>query len=449
MGTVEVAVVTAVLPSVTQELGGLHLYRWIVAAYMLANAMLMPVFGRLADSYGRRPSFFTALFLFLAGSAASGAAPSMQVLIAFRVVQGLGAGGLMVLAYTILGDIYSPAERARVQGWLAALWSAAGAAGPILGVMILRVASWRWAFYVNIPIGLFVWIMVRQLYVDTHVPRRRGFDVIGSLLLSAAIALLLLSIGQHLSYVGLITSALLFAAFIFQERRATEPVLPLALLRNPSVSLACFTDFARIGAAYGAMTYLPLFASSRAGGNAANAGLVLLPIFIGVFAGSVVGGHIAHHISLRTFARVALWLYTGAAVAYAWYVVCGGSVVVSRATLVLLGMGLSGGSLALVLIVQVSVPRSELGTATGALTLSRNLGGAVGVGLLGALLASEAPVDEFTAAAGQALLVPLRHIFIAIPCIALIGAITTLRFPPSPKLSAVREIPETAEDASI
>ena len=157
MATVEATVVVAVLPAITRELGSFHLYRWIVSAYMLASAMFMPVFGRLADSHGRRPTFVAALLLFVAGSAASGAASTMQILIAFRVIQGFGAGGLLVLAYTILGDIYTPSERARIQGILAALWSAAGAAGPLLGALILRVGSWRWAFYVNVPIGILVW----------------------------------------------------------------------------------------------------------------------------------------------------------------------------------------------------------------------------------------------------------------------------------------------------
>ena len=446
MATVEATVVVAVLPSITRELGGLHLYRWIVAAYMLASAMLMPVFGRLADSHGRRPTFFAALFLFVAGSAASGAASTMQILIAFRVIQGFGAGGLLVLAYTILGDIYTPAERAKVQGVLAALWSAAGAAGPLLGALILRVGSWRWAFYVNVPIGIAVWLLTRTTYVDTHVPRRHGFDLPGAVLLSGGIGGFLLSVGERISITGILVSSVLIVLFVFQERRASEPLLPLELLQRPLVAVSCLADFARIAAGYGTLTYLPLFASSRPGGNETTAGLVLVPVFIGVLIGSTLGGQIAHRISLRRFTQIALWVYTGATIADAWLISTGGSAAMLRVALVVFGVGMSAGSLALVLTVQSSVARPELGTATGALTLARYIGAALGVGLLGSILSSGATAgDVLNSAARQGLLLPLRHMFDAIACVALAGAVMTLFFPFVPKLTDIPETLDTLE----
>jgi EmrB/QacA subfamily drug resistance transporter len=444
MATVEATVVVAVLPAITRELGSFHLYRWIVSAYMLASAMLMPVFGRLADSHGRRPTFVAALLLFVAGSAASGAASTMQILIAFRVIQGFGAGGLLVLAYTILGDIYTPSERARIQGILAALWSAAGAAGPLLGALILRVGSWRWAFYVNVPIGILVWILTRATYVDSHVPRRHGFDLPGALLLSSGIGGLLLSVGEHFSMAGLMISFVLVVLFVFQERKTSEPLLPLELLRRPLMALSCLTDFARIAAGYGTLTYLPLIALTQSGGNSTTAGLVLIPVFVGVLIGSTLGGQVVHYVSLRRFTQIALWIYTGATIANAWLIASDGSTALLRTTLVLFGVGMSAGSLALVLMVQSSVSRSELGTATGALTLARYIGAALGVGLLGSLLTSGAATgDVLTSKLNVELLLPLRHIFLAIACVALAGALTTLFFPLAPKLTALPETIET------
>jgi len=214
------------------------------------------------------------------------------------------------------------------------------------------------------------------------------------------------------------------------------------------MALSCLADFARIAAGYGTLTYLPLIALALSGGNATSAGLVLVPVFIGVLVGSSLGGQLVHYISLRRFTQIALWVYTGATIANAWLIASGGSAVLLRDALVLFGVRMSAGSLALVLTVQSSVNRSELGTATGALTLARYVGAALGVGLLGPLLASGAPSgDVLNSAASIDLLLPLQHIFLAIAGIALAGAVTTLFLPPAPKLTALRETLETTVDA--
>lgn len=431
---INATVVVAVLPSLTQDLGGLHLYRWVVAIYMLLCAAAMPIFGRLADSHGRRRTYFIALFLFLLGSAGAGVASSMYLLIFFRAIQGAGVGGLSVLAYTIIADLYSPVERAKVQGYLATAWTGTAIAGPFLSTVILKYASWRYGFYVNVPIGILVWILVKANYVDTHVPRRRQFDLVGAALLAVGIGGVLASMGEHWNLPILMISLLLLGFLILHERGLEDPVLPLDLIRRAAVALPACADLARSAAAYATITYFPLLVSLRSGGNATRAGLVLTPVFVGAFIGGLLGGHVARYFALRTFAQITLWSYFVATAIDAF----GGPAILINISLFVLGIGMTAGSLAALLTVQGSVARSELGTATGILNLARYLGGALGVGLLGSLLAVKAPnLAVLNAVQSHEMLLSIRTIFIATAVVAFAGALTTLGFPSALRLRPV------------
>ncbi len=429
MSSIEGTVVASVLPTVTRDLGGISLYRWVVSAYILASAVVMPVLGRLSDAYGRRPVLFGSLVVFLVGSAASGAAPSMEALIFFRVLQGAGAGGLIVLAFTILGDIYEPAERARVQGTLGALGTAAGAAGPVIGALILRAASWRWAFYINIPIGIAAWVMTRKTYVDSHVLHRHRFDVIGAILLSGGTVGLLLCTGERFSPIGLLVSLLLLAIFVWHERGVREPLMPLELVRRPGVAFPCLADAVRCAAMFALMTYLPLFVSVRSGGSAVNAGLILTPFILGSFVGSSGCGRLAHRFSLRALAQASLVAFLAGSLVLAVLVGWGGSHLMMTATLFVIGMGQGAGYLSLLLIIQVGVARSELGTATGVSTLAKYVGGALGVGLLGSFVVSTGSNGSLEAMATPAMMAGFTRLFFAIAGLVLAALFVSFALP--------------------
>jgi len=438
MSSIEATVVASVLPTVTRDLGGFSLYRWIVSAYMLASAVVMPVLGRLSDTYGRRPVLFGSLLLFLLGSAASGAAGSMQELIVFRVVQGAGAGGLIVLAVTVLGDIYEPAERARVQGALGALGTAAGAAGPLVGALILRTANWRWAVYVNLPIGFVAWLLVKKTYVDSHQPHRHRFDVIGAVLLSLGIVGLLLSAGEHVDYAGVAASLALLAVFVWHERTVREPLMPLDLVRRAAVAFPCMADFARCGAVFALMTYLPLYAAVRSGASAVNAGLILTPVILGSFVGSSLGGRLAHRYTLKRISQAALLALAVASLGYAALVIWGGNRFLGTSALFVIGAAQGAGYLVLMLTVQVGVNRSDMGTANGVNTLAKYVGGALGVGLLGSFVVAADSAGSGAGGVGSlatpAMLLGFDRLFVAIGALALVSLLCTFWFPPGLRL---------------
>jgi EmrB/QacA subfamily drug resistance transporter len=397
LAALDQTIVATALPTIVADLGGLAHLSWVVTAYLLASTISTPLYGKISDLYGRKTVFQAAIVVFLVGSALSGLAQSMGQLIAFRAVQGLGAGGLMALAIAIVGDVVSPRERGRYQGYIGAVFALASVAGPLLGGFLVDHLSWRWAFYVNLPVGLAA-LLVTSVALDLPF-RRTGHtvDYLGAALLVAGVTCMLLVTvwgGDRYGWgsptiLGLAAAgAALLGAFAVQERRAAEPVLPPRLFRDPVFRVATVTLFLVGVAMFGAIVFLPLFLQVVAGASATNSGLLLLPLMAGIVGSSVVVG--------RVISR------TGR---YKWYPVAGTALMTvamallatmdattSRTTaswyVVLLGVGLGTVMPVMILAVQNAVDQRDLGTATSAATFSRSMGGSFGVALFGAILAS-------------------------------------------------------------
>jgi len=397
LAALDQTIVATALPTIVGDLGGLAHLSWVVTAYLLASTTSTPLYGKISDLYGRKTVFQAAIVIFLVGSALSGLAQSMGQLIAFRAVQGLGAGGLMALAIAIIGDVVSPRERGRYQGYIGAVFAVASVAGPLLGGFLVDHLTWRWAFYVNLPVGVAA-LLVTSVALD--LPFRRtghSVDYLGAALLVAGVTCVLLVTvwgGDRYGWgsptlLGLAAmGVLLLGAFAVQEQRASEPVLPPRLFRDPVFRVATATLFLIGVAMFGAIVFLPLFLQVVVGASATSSGLLLLPLMAGIVASSVVVG--------RVISR------TGR---YRWYPVAGTALMTvamgllatmnadtSRTTaswyVALLGVGLGTVMPVMILAVQNAADQRDLGTATSAATFSRSMGGSFGVALFGAILAS-------------------------------------------------------------
>jgi EmrB/QacA subfamily drug resistance transporter len=396
LAALDQTIVATALPTIVGDLGGLAHLSWVVTAYLLASTASTPLYGKISDLYGRKTVFQAAIVIFLVGSALSGLAQTMGQLIAFRAVQGLGAGGLMALAIAIVGDVVSPRERGRYQGYIGAVFALASVAGPLLGGFLVDHLSWRWAFYVNLPVGVAA-LAVTSAALD--LPFRRAahaIDYLGAALLVAGVTCVLLVTvwgGDRYSWgsptmLGLAgAGVLLLAAFAIQEHRAAEPVLPPRLFRDPVFRVATAALFLIGVAMFGAIVFLPLFLQVVVGASATSSGLLLLPLMGGIVTSSVVVGRVIsrtgrykwYPVAGTALMTVAMGLLatmdagTGRTVA-SWYVA-------------LLGVGLGTVMPVMILAVQNAVEQRDLGTATSAATFSRSMGGSFGVALFGAILA--------------------------------------------------------------
>jgi hypothetical protein len=244
MSAMEATVVATAMPTVVADLHGIELYGWVGAIYMLAVTVTIPTWGKLADVWGRKPVLLVGLALFLAGSMGSGFAGSMNLLIAMRAIQGLGAGAMQPITLTIVGDIFTIEERARIQGVFGAVWGFSAMVGPLAGGLIVAALSWRWVFFINVPVGVLSALLLVLFYVESDRERgpRKPLDILGALLLSAAIVMLLLGVGGRASTITLPLCAVLAALFIFVERRADDPILPLGVLKRQPASRRCSSD---------------------------------------------------------------------------------------------------------------------------------------------------------------------------------------------------------------
>ena len=389
-------IVSTALPRIVGDLGGLAHLSWVVTAFMVASTMTTPLYGKLSDIFGRKPAFFVSITIFLAGSALCGLSRTMTELILFRAMQGLGAGGLITLSQTVVGDLISPRERGRYQGLFAGVFAACSVAGPLLGGVITDALSWHWIFYVNLPVGAAAMVLIGIGL--KHRPNRvvHQIDYLGALLLSIATccALLALSWGGN-SYpwssptiLGLGGIAIISVGLLtINERRAAEPLLPPRLFRNrifvPSVlviSLAAMGMFA-------AAVFLPLYFQLVQGASPTMAGLMISPMMGGVIVASIGGGRLVSHTGrYKALVTAGLLAATASFTTLAWNAQAGGGVAISEAILAVLGLGIGVAFPNLTTAIQNVVERVDLGAATAASAFFRSLGGAVGVALSGAIL---------------------------------------------------------------
>ena len=404
-------IVSTALPRIVGDLGGVAHLSWVVTAYILASTITTPFYGKLGDMYGRKKFFIAAIIIFLVGSALSGLSQSMAELIAFRAIQGLGAGGLMVGAMATLGDIVAPRERGRYMSYMMVVMMLATIGGPLLGGFITTSFSWRWIFYINIPLGgaALVYLLV-TLHVPAHRVKHKVDYLGGSLLAVAATALILLATWGGTQYAWgspqIIGLALLTVAagvaFYVTEMRAAEPMMPLHVYRNRNFSLSMAMTFLTGLAMFGAMTFLPLFQQTVQGESPTVSGLALTPMMLGVTVTSIVAGQ----VTTKTGRYKVFPILGGAIMAVGMFLLSGLDTGTTRLEsalyYVVLGLGMGFLMQMVSLIAQNSVQQKDMGVASSARMFFQQIGGSLGVAAFGALFARQltASLSAATSRAG-------------------------------------------------
>ena len=401
-------IVSTALPRIVGDLGGVAHLSWVVTAYILASTITTPFYGKLGDMYGRKTFFIAAIIIFLIGSALSGLSQTMTELIAFRAVQGLGAGGLMVGAMATLGDIVAPRERGKYMSYMMVVMMFATIGGPLLGGFITTNFSWRWIFYINIPVGGAALV---YLMATLHVPAKKVSHKIdylgGSLLAIAATSLILLATWGGTEYrwasvqiigLGLLTVAAT-VGFLVTETRAAEPMLPLHVFRNRNFSVTMGLTFLTGLAMFGALTFLPLYQQTVQGASPTLSGLMLTPMMLGVTVTSIVAGQ----VTTKTGRYKIFPILGGAIMGLGMYLLTGLGVHTAKTTsalyYVVLGLGMGFLMQMVSLIAQNSVQQRDMGVASSARMFFQQIGGSLGVAAFGAIFARRL-TESLASAAG-------------------------------------------------
>ncbi|MCP2337103.1 MFS transporter [Actinomadura rupiterrae] len=397
LAALDQTIVATALPTIVGDLGGLNHLSWVVTAYLLSSTACTPLWGKLGDQYGRKRLFQASIVIFLAGSALCGVAGSMGQLIAFRAIQGVGGGGLMVLAIAIVGDVVPPRERGRYQGLFGAVFGVSSVCGPLLGGWFVDNLSWHWVFYINLPIGLLALAAIAFALHTRPVRHKHRIDYLGTLLIIGwATALVLMTTWGGTEYdwvspqiIGLgVLAVVLIVLWVYAEHRAAEPIIPLRLFRDSTFDLSSAIGFVVGFAMFGAMTYLPLFLQVVHGVSPTMSGVYLLPMMLGLLVASIGSGQL---ISKNGRYRIYPMIGTPI-VALALFLLSrmgvGSSTLSMSLRFALLGFGLGLVMQVLVIAVQNRVDYADLGVATSAVTFFRQIGGSFGVAAFGTVFAN-------------------------------------------------------------
>ncbi|MEH0555120.1 MDR family MFS transporter [Streptomyces sp. B21-101] len=397
LAALDQTIVSTALPTIVSDLGGMEHLSWVVTAYLLASTAATPLWGKLGDQYGRKRLFEAAIVLFLIGSALCGMAQNMPQLIAFRALQGLGGGGLMVLSMAIVGDIVPPRDRGRYQGLFGAVFGATSVLGPLLGGLFTEHLSWRWVFYVNLPVGV---VALAVIAAVLHIPRRSTkhvIDYLGTFLIASVATCLVLvaSLGGTTwdwgspQIVALaLLGVLLAVAFVAVERWAAEPVLPLKLFRVRTFTLSAVISFIIGFAMFGAMTYLPTFLQVVHGVSPTMSGVHMLPMVVGMLLSSTGSGQIVSRTGRWKVFPVAGTAVTAIGLLLLHRLDEHSSTFEMSVCFFVFGLGLGLVMQVLVLIVQNAVPYEDLGVATSGATFFRSIGASFGVAIFGTIFAA-------------------------------------------------------------
>ena len=409
-------IVGTALPKIVGELQGFDRYTWVVTAYLLASTTMIPIIGKLSDQFGRKWFFVAGVLIFLLGSALSGASQTMNQLIAFRALQGLGAGTGIALVFTVVGDIFPPAERARWQGIFAGVYGFSSVVGPtiggwltdhgpLLGNLVTDATRWRWVFYINLPLGIIA-LVVLLIYLPTNISMRsneftgwaafRRIDGLGAILASSATICLLLGLtwGGNQTYdwtspqviSTLIAAAVLYIAFFIAERFAKEPILPLDLFRNQVFAADALLGLTTGMVLLSLVIYLPLFLQGVLGESATNSGEVITPLTVSLVVGSAISGIIIGRFQRYQLITILGSLVLTAGVFLMTFWTASTSLLTATITMVIAGIGLGIFFSVVTLAVQNALPRSRMGTGTGAITYLRSLGQTLGVAIVGTIV---------------------------------------------------------------
>jgi EmrB/QacA subfamily drug resistance transporter len=404
LAALDQSIVAVALPKITSELGGLDKLSWVVTAYLLTSTAATPLWGKISDLRGRRPSFQAAIVIFLIGSLICGFSPEIadflsasgiNVMIAGRAVQGLGAGGLMALALAVIGDVIPPRERGKYQGMFAAVFGVSSVAGPLLGGWFTDNLGWEWIFFINIPIGTVALVVTSLALKLHHVRRQASVDYLGAATIVGSVTSLVL----YLSWAGpdkgwgsaagiglLVGTVVLSALFVLAESKAKEPIIPLELFTHWTfTSNITFAMIMGIGM-FGGLIFLPIYLQVVRGFSATHSGLAMLPLVVGIFTTSIGGGQIMSRTGRYKWMPItgalvvggALFAFSTLEVDTPYYVIA--------LIMFAFGMGLGLTMQVVVTAVQNSVDRRNMGVATASVTFFRSMGGAIGTALLGAIL---------------------------------------------------------------
>ncbi len=387
LSAMEATAVSTAMPTVIGDLGGVEFYAWIFTVYMLTSTITVPIWGKLADLYGRKPVMLSGLALFLIGSALSGTVGDIYQLILFRAIQGLGAGAVQTTSLTIIGDLFTLKERAKVQGYFSAIWGLAGISGPLLGGFIVAATSWRWIFFVNIPFGLAATVLLVTSYRENLEKKKRSLDWLGAALLTAScLSLLTAAGGVHAGELGAAGILLLFA-FIHTEKRVPEPLLPMKLFSSRLIATASVIGALAGGAMFSLVTYLPLYVQGAANGSPTEAGAALTPMMVGWPIASTITGRLVTRYGFRRFVFLGTFLTMLATIAIAFGMAHYWPLAPIYGATFAFGIGMGLTNTALLLSVQTSVPKEQRGVATASTMFFRSIGGTMVVGVLGGYLA--------------------------------------------------------------
>jgi EmrB/QacA subfamily drug resistance transporter len=397
LAALDQTIVSTALPKIASDLHGLSKYSWVATAYLLTSAVSTPLYGKISDMFGRKKIFQSAIVIFLLGSILCGFAQTMNQLIVFRGLQGIGAGGLMTLAFTIIGDVVPPRQRGKYQGYFGAVFATSSVLGPLLGGLFTDQLSWRWVFFINIPIGaLALTAIAYRLHLPVHKSEHR-IDFAGAGLLAVSVvSLLLATVWGGVDYpwnspqiIGLFATSIVGTAlFIWRERFAKEPIISLELFKNSIFRVATLLGFVIGIVMFGAMVFLPEYQQIVRSDSATKSGLMLLPLVVGMMSASLTSGRLiskfGHYrpfpIMGTILISLSFWLFSHIAVdtSRVWLSVW----------MVILGMGLGMVMPVLTLAVQNAVERKNLGTATSSVNFFRSIGSSLGAAIFGAILAN-------------------------------------------------------------
>lgn len=458
LAALEATAVGTAMPTVVGELGGVSRYSWVFSVYLLTSTTTVPLYGKLADLYGRMRVYVVSAAIFLLGSALSGASRTLDELILFRAIQGLGAGGVMPIAVTLIGDIFTLEERGRMQGLFASVWGISSLLGPALGGLITDFLSWRWVFYINVPFGIASVVLLILFLKEERRQIKHRLDLLGTLTLTAAITLMIVGLLEGSDSWGwsdprtlgcFAGSAAMLVVFFWQERRTEEPMLPLDLFRERIIAVGSAGAAVVGGLLFAVSTYVPMYAQGVLGGTAVAAGLALAPVSIGWPIASTISGRLLLRIGYRPL------VMTGGVAA-----VVGSLLLVlvrpdsARVELMLamlvVGLGLGAMATPFLVAIQNSVPWSRRGVATSSQQFFRTIAGTIAVAVLGAVLnatlaarlgrdananasldiearrlLSDAELERLV----TALDVGLQRVFLVTLGIALVGVVITAFFP--------------------
>lgn len=394
VGAVEATIVSTAMPAIAGELGGFSRYSWIFSAYLLMSTVTVLIYGKLADLFGRKPIFFVGLSIFLFGSILCGFAASMEQLIVFRLIQGLGAGAVMPIATTIVGDIYTTEERAKIQGYLSSVWGVSAVSGPVIGGLIVQYWDWKYVFWVNVPLGLLAMVGIYFFLQEPATERKVAIDSKGAVLLTTSLSIILFWLvegGQSFSRSSLLSLLLvllgvgLFALFIWVERKAEDPMMPFSIWRNPVILYANLVSLTTGVILIGVSSYLPTYVTGVMEQTAMIAGFTLTAMSIGWPIASSVAGHLLIRFGTFSVSFVGGISLVVGSLMFVWMTGESGPLWAACSSFFVgVGMGLT--STSFIVTIQGAVSREQRGSATAANMFMRNFGNTVGAAIFGAVL---------------------------------------------------------------